>query len=104
MSDLLENALYEWEGGERRVRAASAHERAGLERAVGAVLDELRRRLGSSFSVEELAALYSLGVEWAEAVAERESPLGGASVSVDAAFGRYALKARDFAGGGRARA
>ena len=55
MSYALENALFQWEEGERRLREAEGARRPGLERAVRAVLDELRKRLGSRFSLAELA-------------------------------------------------
>ena len=52
-------------------------------------MEELRRRLGSSFTVEELADLYAAAPDF------------GADPAwlVDAAFGRYAREATDFAGG-----
>jgi hypothetical protein len=53
------------------------------------VVEELRKRLGSRFTVAELADLYA------------SSPDLGAEPAwlVDAAFGRYAREASDFAGG-----
>ena len=52
-------------------------------------MEELRKRLGSRFTLEELADLYA------------SSPDFGADPAwlVDAAFGRYAREATDFAGG-----
>ena len=52
-------------------------------------MEKLRRRLGSRFTLEELADLYG------------SSPDFGADPSwlVDAAFGRYAREAADYAGG-----
>ena len=61
--------------------------------------EELRRRLGSSFIVAELAALYARGTDWAESIAGRKRAGGDATAVVDAAFGRYAREAKDFAGG-----
>lgn len=95
----VENALFQWEEGERRLREAPELERAQLERVLEVVLDELRRRLGSSFTVEELAALYGAGADWA-------SDLAGAAGSdaahvVDATFSRYAREAVNFGGGRR---
>ena len=46
MAYALENALFQWQEGERRVHAAPDLERADLEDAVEAVIEELRRRLG----------------------------------------------------------
>ena len=56
----LENAVFEWEEGYRRLQAARsdpARHRL-LGRAVLAVEDELRKRLGSRFTIAELARLY----------------------------------------------
>jgi hypothetical protein len=47
----LDNALYQWQSGEARLRDADPMEQADLERAAAAVGDELRRRLGSSFEL-----------------------------------------------------
>ena len=90
----VENALFQWEEGERRVREA-----AGLERAVYIVLDEVRRRLGGSFSIGELAELYARDIDWALELAQRRAGPADGSYVVDAAFGRYAREARDYAGG-----
>jgi hypothetical protein len=94
----LQNALFNWEEGERRLREADEPERTRLERASGAVLDELRRRLGSTFSLEELAEHYAADTDWGLDVATRH--LGGAdpSSAVDAAFLRYSREAADYAG------
>ena len=64
MSYAIDNALFQWEDGERRLR-----EDGGLEGPALAVLEELRRRLGSSFSLAELADLYAGGTDWAAEVA-----------------------------------
>ncbi len=89
--------MFQWEEGERRVRESP--ERPRLERAVSAVVVELRRRLGSSFDVNELADFYGEGVDWASQVAERSSASIDSSWVVDAAFYRYASGSTNFAGG-----
>ena len=61
--------------------------------------DELRRRLGSSFELAELIALYAQGTDWADEVAARNRAGSDTGEVVDAAFGRYAREAADFAGG-----
>jgi hypothetical protein len=99
MAYTLENAIFQWEEGERRLREAPDLERADLEAAMAAVQDELRRRLGSSFSVDELAALYAGGVDWASDVAGAHAAGTDAPWVVDAAFHRYAREAVDYAGG-----
>jgi DNA-directed RNA polymerase specialized sigma subunit len=62
-------------------------------RRVNMVLDELRRRLGSTFTVEELADTYGEGTSWADAASGMESWI------VDAAFHRYLREAKNYAGG-----
>ena len=97
----VENALFQWEEGERRLRSAPDPAGADLERAVGAVLEELRRRLGSAFVLDELTDLYGDGHDWASEIAWREAAGTDAATVVDAAFGRYAREAADYAGGRR---
>ena len=70
MSYALENALTQWEEGERHLREAPELESADLDRAVAVVQDELRRRLGSTFLVGELAHLYSMGTDCARSSAQ----------------------------------
>jgi hypothetical protein len=95
----IDNALFQWQDGERRMRDADELVRQDLERAAGAVDDELRRRLGSSFTVEELADLYAAGVDWATDRARLEGAGTDSAVVVDAAFARYALQATNYGGG-----
>ena len=61
----VENALYQWREGERRVRETSEPARADLERAADAVVEELRRRLGSAFVLGELVDFYGADTDWA---------------------------------------
>jgi hypothetical protein len=97
----LENALFQWRGGERRLTDAAGSERRRLESAVDALVPELRKRLGSSFSVGELADYYAESTDWALELAQRHTEPADAADAVDAAFGRYAREAADY-GGGRA--
>ena len=99
MEYALENAVTQWQEGQRRLRETPEPDAAVLDRAVALVQEELRRRLGSAFSVGELAMLYANGTDWAEAVARRSSAGSDTAVVVDAAFYRYAQQAIDFAGG-----
>jgi hypothetical protein len=105
LSPDVENAVFQWEEGYRRlqdVRSEPALYRA-LARAALAVQDELRKRLGSRFSVRELAAVYREGTDWTLDFAMRGLPegLGGwdPGVAADAAFYLYMRQAADFAGG-----
>jgi hypothetical protein len=95
----LENALYQWREGERRIAQASEPVQADLDTATDVVVEELRRRLGSSFVVDELADLYGRDTDWALEIARRNAAGTDAASVVDAAFGRYVREAKDFAGG-----
>jgi hypothetical protein len=101
----VENAVFQWEEGYRRLQDARPEPRAyrALARAVVAVQSELRKRLGSSFTVAELASLYRRGSDWTLDVSLRVAPddLRGwdPGVAADAAFWLYMREATDFAGG-----
>lgn len=99
MTYAVENALFQWEDGERRLREAEEPTGSQLERALLAIVDELRRRLGSSFTVEELANLYAGGVDWASDIAQTWAAGTDSPWVVDAAFSRYAREATNYAGG-----
>ena len=102
----VESAVLQWEEGYQRLGATRSEPRLhqALGRAVVAVEDELRKRLGSTFSVKELATLYREDSDWGleltmQALPER-SDLWDSSTIVDAAFYLYMREASDFAGGG----
>jgi len=101
----FENAIYQWQQGERRLKAAPPERRVLLERIANALVAELRRRLGGRFSAEELAQLYGRGTSWCLQLAMDAAPeepwAWDSSVVVDAAFGRYLREAADYAGGRR---
>jgi hypothetical protein len=99
MAYALENALYQWREGERILASTPEPAKADLELAADAVIEELRRRLGSSFVVDELADLYAAGTDWATDIAWRRAAGSDATAVVDAAFNRYVREASDFAGG-----
>jgi hypothetical protein len=86
----LESAIFQWEQGARRLRETDTRE---ANRRVSLVIDELRRRLGSTFTAQELADCYGAGTSWAD------EPAGMESWIVDAAFHRYLREARNYAGG-----
>lgn len=99
----LENALFQWEEGWRALQATSeARSRRLAERVVAAIRDELRRRIGPTFSAAELAELYGRGTDWCQQVALEVAP-GAADPQAlaDAAFWLYLRGATDFAGGRR---
>ncbi|MBS1880549.1 MAG: hypothetical protein JST31_13625 [Actinobacteria bacterium] len=102
MSYPLANAIYQWEEGARELAAIEdPRQRRMADRVVEAVRDELRRRIGPTFSAAELAALYAEGTDWALRVAGDVAPAveGQAQSLADAAFWAYLRGATDFAGG-----
>ena len=101
----LDNALYQWEEGHARLRELSRDPRmAGrVTRAVEAVRDELRRRIGATFTVAELAELYASGTDWCleaatEAGAADTTDLDPQAIT-DGAFYLHLRGATDYAGG-----
>ncbi len=102
MSSVLETARHEWEDGHRRVQSAAAdhprYERLLAE--VDVVLEQLRRRVGQTFSLADLANAYSDSDRWVqEALSEVGSAPGWparASTAQDAAFHLYARGAVDY--------
>lgn len=102
MSYPLENALFQCEEGLRALRAIDdPRERRWADRVVGAIQDELRRRIGPTFAAAELAELYGRGTEWCLQVAMDLAPdlATDARSLADAAFWLYLRGATDFAGG-----
>jgi hypothetical protein len=99
MAYAIENALYQWRDGERRIAATPEPARTDLDRAADAVVEELRRRLGSRFVLDELAGFYAEGTDWALELARRHAAGGDAATVVDAAFNRYARESSNYAGG-----
>jgi len=101
----FESAFYQWQQGERRLQAAPPERVRVLERVVGALVAELRRRLGGRFTAQELVELYEGDTAWslqlAMGVAPEDPWAWEAGVVVDAAFGRYLREAADYAGGRR---
>ena len=102
MSYPLENALFQWEEGTRTLRAIEEpRERRQADRVVAAIQDELRRRIGPTFSAAELAELYGRGTDWCLQVAMDAAPglAADSRALADAAFWLYLRGATDFAGG-----
>ena len=93
--------MYQWREGEERLRQADPADQGQLDGAMFAVLEELRRRLGSSFAGRRARGALQRGHRVGRG--DRRAAMGGmdAVVVVDAAFARYAREAADFAGGRR---
>jgi hypothetical protein len=98
----LANALYQWEEGARELAAIDDPRRRRLaDRVIDAIRVELRRRIGPTFSADELADLYGEGTDWAQQIAIDVAPAASdnAQSLADAAFWAYLRGAGDYAGG-----
>jgi hypothetical protein len=101
---MLETARHQWAEGARRLASERAEgARYGeLASLVDAVTDELRRRVGQTFTLSELAHAYDGAEDWVRDVVVREAPpraragIRDMTLVQDAAFGRYALGASDY--------
>jgi hypothetical protein len=98
------SARHQWEEGKRRLAEAgedTARSRH-LQLLVDAVADELRKRVGQTFTLAELARAYERSEDWVrDVVAEAAPPKARAGVKdtalvQDAAFARYAQAAVDY--------
>jgi hypothetical protein len=98
----VEGARRDWEEGHRRLLEAERDPAQAelLHRQVDAVTAELRRRVGATFTLLELAEAYASSEGWTrEAVAEHAASPGWprtVSIAGDAAFHLYARGAVDF--------
>ena len=101
----FQTTVLDWEEGYGRVQASRSDpgHRRMLGRVVTAVEDELRKRLGSRFTVSELVGLYR---EWGDVLCDvgmatvpPGADLTDVSAACDAAFYLYMREAVDFAGG-----
>jgi hypothetical protein len=92
----------EWEEGNRRLEAHARDRRAyvRLLEQVEVLTDELRRRVGQTFTLAELADAYAGAERWSrDAIAERAPVRGWSStlsIVEDAAFHRYQRGAIDY--------
>jgi hypothetical protein len=98
----VEIARAEWEEAYRRLlQDASDPVRAeGLRLQLGVLTDELRKRVGGTYTLQELAAAYRDAEGWSrEAIAERAAAPGWPrtlTVVAGAAFHLYARGALDY--------
>jgi hypothetical protein len=98
----LESARRDWGDGYRRLLAASS-DRAVADRLhaqIDAVVDELRKRVGATFTLTQLAEAYARSEAWLGATLDERAPVPGgtrtASLAGDAAFHLYARGAVDY--------
>jgi hypothetical protein len=102
MEGTLENTRGEWAEGNRRLQAA-ASDPAQYDRLlaeVELVLEQLRRRVGQTFTLRELASAYVDADRWVqEAMIEAEPAPGWparSTIAQDAAFHLYSRGALDY--------
>ena len=102
MSVVVDVARREWEDGYRRFQAASRDPVAAdrLAAQLEVVTGELRRRIGQTFTLEELAAIYDRAEAWVrDAVSEHAATPGWPrtlALVEDAAFHLYQRGAVDY--------
>lgn len=101
---MIEAARVQWEEGRRRLRetgedtARSRH----LLLLVDAVVAELRKRVGQTYTLAELARAYQGSEDWVREVVQRSAPpkaragIRDTALVQDAAFADYARGATDY--------
>ncbi|MGZ4292563.1 MAG: hypothetical protein ACXVQQ_08195 [Gaiellaceae bacterium] len=98
----VEVARQEWEEGRRRLEAAHADGRRyrRLLELLELVLDELRRRVGQTYTLAELVAAYAESERWAREVLEERATTPGwtsdLTLVLAAAFDAYQRGAIDY--------
>ncbi len=98
----IESARREWREGNRRLLEGAADKRAEdrLLAQVGAVTDELRRRVGGTFTLGELTRAYAGAESWSRQVVAERAPAPGWTHTLStveaAAFHLYARGAVDY--------
>jgi hypothetical protein len=98
-------AFQQWQSGDQRLQQVEGAKAIAVDRVCEVLLAELRRRLGSTFTTDELVAFYDRGTSWCLDLAVATAP--GAPwawderLVADATFYRYVREAQDFAGGRR---
>ncbi len=102
MAIATEAVRREWEDGYRRFQAAERDSVAGerLRAQLDVVSDELRKRIGQTFTLEQLADAYGRADDWVrDAVSERAATPGwprNLALVQDAAFYLYQRGAVDY--------
>ena len=102
MSSSVEVTRHEWEEGTRRLEATRDdvrryHQLLGL---LDLVVGELRKRVGQTYTLEELAAAYGEAEAWARELLEERSTVPGwprdLTMVLAAAFDAYQLGALNY--------
>jgi hypothetical protein len=92
----VEHARQQWDEGHRRLQSYSVDRALFLQlhAQVNAVVDELNRRVGQTFTLAELADAYREADRW---IYEVLGPARQLAIVQDAAFHLYARGAVDYA-------
>jgi len=99
---IVEVVRREWEDGYRRFETASRDPAASqrLRQQLEVVSDELRRRIGQTFTLDELARVYERADAWARDVVSEQAATPGwprtLAMVQDAAFYLYQRGAVDY--------
>lgn len=102
----FEDVVGLWREGERRLAQADPRDQPALERVTAEIVSELRRRVGGTFTTQELAQYYvDNGTDWCFDIATRVAPgnpeAWDMTTVAGAAFARFVRGASDYAGGTR---
>jgi hypothetical protein len=102
----FEDVVGLWREGERRLAQADPRDQPALERVTAEIVNELRRRVGGTFTTQELAQYYvDNGTDWCFDIATRVAPGNPEAWDLTtvsgAAFARFVRGASDYAGGTR---
>jgi hypothetical protein len=98
----LELARQHWQDGNRRVEGARADRGryARLVQGVDIVVDGLRKRIGQTFTLADLARAYDGADDWVRELLDESDPDGPPPTEpgtvADAAFHAYARGAADY--------
>ena len=101
---MLDSARYQWEEGRRRLEAEGpgTPRYRQLAALTEVIEDELRRRVGQTFTLAELAQAYATAEDWVREAIVRATPararagVRDTALIQDAAFGQYARGASDY--------
>ena len=102
MSVVIDVARREWEDGYRRFQVASRDPVAAarLDAQLEVVTGELRRRIGQTFTLEELVAIYDRAESWVRDVVSEHAATPGwprtLALVEDTAFHLYQRGAVDY--------
>ena len=103
MTTATELAVMEWDEGLSRLESLVVGSRREevYRSVVGEIVDELNRRVGQTFTLDELARVYAEGAAWMKQIAHRTTDQVWAhdlTIVGDAAFARFARGAADYRG------